>query len=199
MRTMFNTAIAAASLAITAVASVPAHAATLVIDVTDVFSVDEFGSPLNEYGYFDIGADSHVTSIGWDLTFYADSPSWLSEGSFFFGDSTQSVGVFLTPGVGDDFPGTASYSGSGDLVDLGLDFNVGSDGLLYVEAYEGFDDYFGDWDGVYLGGTLTVGYDPADVTPSVPEPATWAMMIAGFGLTGTALRRRQTVKVSFAA
>ena len=25
---------------------------------------------------------------------------------------------------------------------------------------------------------------------AVPEPATWAMMITGFGLAGTALRRR---------
>jgi hypothetical protein len=29
-------------------------------------------------------------------------------------------------------------------------------------------------------------------TPGVPEPATWAMMIVGFGLAGTALRRRAT-------
>lgn len=31
----------------------------------------------------------------------------------------------------------------------------------------------------------------------VPEPATWAMMLAGFGLAGTALRR-QRIRVSFA-
>jgi hypothetical protein len=29
-------------------------------------------------------------------------------------------------------------------------------------------------------------------TPVIPEPATWAMMIAGFGLVGAAMRRRQT-------
>ena len=28
------------------------------------------------------------------------------------------------------------------------------------------------------------------VNPTVPEPATWALMIAGFGLVGTAMRRR---------
>ena len=34
---------------------------------------------------------------------------------------------------------------------------------------------------------------------AVPEPATWAMMLAGFGLTGAALRRRrQQATVSFA-
>ena len=32
---------------------------------------------------------------------------------------------------------------------------------------------------------------------SVPEPATWALMILGFGMTGAALRRRQA-KVAFA-
>lgn len=35
---------------------------------------------------------------------------------------------------------------------------------------------------------LAAGYD---LTPSVPEPAAWALMIAGFGLTGAALRRRR--------
>lgn len=38
-----------------------------------------------------------------------------------------------------------------------------------------------------------IGYDVA-----VPEPATWAMMIAGFGFVGAAMRRRRrTVQVSF--
>ncbi len=31
----------------------------------------------------------------------------------------------------------------------------------------------------------------------VPEPATWAMMIAGFGVMGTAMRRRTPARVSF--
>ncbi len=37
----------------------------------------------------------------------------------------------------------------------------------------------------------------ATITPSVPEPATWAMMIAGFGMVGGAMRRR-SVSVRFA-
>jgi len=35
-------------------------------------------------------------------------------------------------------------------------------------------------------------------TPAVPEPATWAMMLAGFGTVGYAMRRRRNVAVSFA-
>jgi PEP-CTERM motif len=35
--------------------------------------------------------------------------------------------------------------------------------------------------------------------PAVPEPATWAMMLAGFGLVGASLRRsKQTVRVKYA-
>jgi hypothetical protein len=33
---------------------------------------------------------------------------------------------------------------------------------------------------------------------AVPEPATWAMMISGFGLAGAAMRRRAKVNVAFA-
>ena len=36
------------------------------------------------------------------------------------------------------------------------------------------------------------------VTAAVPEPATWAMMIAGFGLVGFAMRRRQKMAVRVA-
>ena len=58
---------------------------------------------------------------------------------------------------------------------------------------------------VNFGGAANfVGFDNITLgaaTPggAVPEPATWAMMLAGFGLTGAALRRRrQQATVSFA-
>ena len=35
-------------------------------------------------------------------------------------------------------------------------------------------------------------FDPTAVTADVPEPASWALMIAGFGFVGGALRRRRT-------
>jgi hypothetical protein len=41
-------------------------------------------------------------------------------------------------------------------------------------------------------GVVTIGG-----TPAVPEPATWAMMIGGFGLIGATMRRRST-KIAFA-
>ena len=41
---------------------------------------------------------------------------------------------------------------------------------------------------------ITFGSD----TPGVPEPATWAMMIGGFGLVGAAMRRRRPTARAFA-
>jgi hypothetical protein len=34
--------------------------------------------------------------------------------------------------------------------------------------------------------------------PGIPEPATWAMMIFGFGAVGGAVRRRTKVREAFA-
>ena len=38
-----------------------------------------------------------------------------------------------------------------------------------------------------------VAVDNLDYTADVPEPASWAMMIGGFGLVGSAMRRRRAV------
>ena len=37
-----------------------------------------------------------------------------------------------------------------------------------------------------------------EATAAIPEPATWAMMLAGFGAMGVAMRRRRNVTISFA-
>lgn len=50
---------------------------------------------------------------------------------------------------------------------------------------------------------LTVGYKPYNLyidasgtSLGVPEPSTWAMLIVGFGLTGSAVRRRRLFKLA---
>ena len=61
-------------------------------------------------------------------------------------------------------------------------------------------------DGAYSGNdfgiddiTLTRSSgDNQDIRPAVPEPASWAMMVGGFGLVGAALRRRQRKALRFA-
>jgi len=51
------------------------------------------------------------------------------------------------------------------------------------------------WHGLTIG-VARLASDPDP--DAVPEPATWAMMIAGFGLAGAAMRRRARSRISFA-
>jgi len=46
------------------------------------------------------------------------------------------------------------------------------------------------------GSSGFVLYQTGTTPPAVPEPATWAMMIGGFGLIGIALRRRRRVRTT---
>lgn len=49
------------------------------------------------------------------------------------------------------------------------------------------------------GGSISRGWSldfTTDAVAAVPEPATWAMMLAGFGMVGFAARRRSSVKTT---
>lgn len=167
----------------------PVGLATVVhdFDVSGIYSNDGYGSPNNEVFNLDVGANSWVTGIGWDVSIYAAPPGWLSDMEVAFEDSAQSTGVFLTVGLGDDFSGSGSYSSGGlvDLVGLGLQFQVGADGKLRMEFFESFDDYIDDWDGLWESGTLSV-----QVT-AVPEPGTYALTLLGLAGIAVVARRRR--------
>jgi PEP-CTERM motif len=72
-----------------------------------------------------------------------------------------------------------------------------SDGIDYFAVVTSF---FNNGSGAF---TLTISgpgdiIGPFDAPPTVPEPASWALMIAGFGLVGSAMRRRTTMRVTYA-
>lgn len=183
MKSVLASAIVAASL------SCAADAATLVVDVTGAQSHYDFGTAGNQVETYFIGAGSTITDVSYDVSITAFSPSYLSEATLAFTSSDVDAGdgVFLAPGFADAHSGTGNYADSANLVDLGLDFSVGDDGLLRLEYFEDYDDASINPDAVWNSGTVTFTYTPAD-TGAVPEPATWAMMISGFGLVGGTLR-----------
>ena len=175
-----------------------ASAATLVVDVSGSESYFNFGTAGNDVDSYFIGANSHVTGVAYAVNITAFPASWLSEAGVAFTDSAITAGVNLRPGTGVNSPGTQSFAGAADLVDLGLDFSVGTDGLLRLEYFESFDDGNVSPDAVWNSGTLTFTYDA--VAGAIPEPASWALLILGFGAIGGAMRspRRQAVRAAYA-
>jgi len=146
-------------------------------------------------------ADSIITSVSFSANLTAFSPSWLSELTLSFENADQTDGVFFNPGFNDDNPGTATYNGFADLVDLDLSFAVGADGILRLEFFEGFDDFDGP-DGIWNFGTITFGVETVggEVPPGeVPEPATGLLLGAGLGMMGYASRRRQAARKAASA
>lgn len=62
--------------------------------------------------------------------------------------------------------------------------------LLFVGASMTEFSKKSGWDGFKIRALTVDTVPPPPPPPAVPEPATWAMMIAGFGLVGGALRRQ---------
>jgi hypothetical protein len=83
-----------------------------------------------------------------------------------------------------------SIGGYGALVE-GLDYlTAGTDLEIVVGGAGGYGDFDGLWGAGGGGGSFIY------TGTFVPEPATWAMMIVGIGLSGAALRRRREAPVS---
>lgn len=168
--------------------SASAFAAPITVTFSDVGSHGEIGDPDNVVNLVDVGANATITSVAFELVLTAFDPSYLSEMVVAFESSDFADGVFFTPGFGDDGPGTASYTGYADLVALGLDFQVGADGLLRIEFFESWDDYWGYADGTWSG-SFTFGVDTGSGPSPVPEPASVMLLAAGLAAMRHAGRR----------
>jgi hypothetical protein len=74
-------------------------------------------------------------------------------------------------------------------------------GIRSVRAFDAQGDEIALAEGGRFELIGSSGFDFWDASPgsqpeSVPEPASWAMMLAGFGLIGTAIRRRKPVSLA---
>lgn len=172
-------------------------AAPLAVNVSGIESHGLYGDETNTVLTFNVGANSIITTVSYTFNLTAFSPSYLSELTLAFEDASQATGIFFNPGVFDENPGTGTYSGFADLVDLGLSFAVGADGILRLEFFEtDFDDIDGA-DGIWNFGTITFGVEPASA--EVPEPATGLLLGAGLAMMGYANRRRQAARKAASA
>jgi len=100
---------------------------------------------------------------------------------------------------------TQAITGSFPYTNLGgLSYSVGTTSYNFFTYYDGKNyetnsDINPGGDDSNIAGTFSQ-IVPTSVTASVPEPATWAMMLAGFAMVGFGLRsrRKQTVRVTYA-
>ncbi|WP_235976504.1 PEPxxWA-CTERM sorting domain-containing protein [Sandaracinobacteroides hominis] len=108
-------------------------------------------------------------------------------GAGFF-DAAQSTGItaFARDGT---LLGTVTNNGTG-IEFLGL-VATGSKGIAGV-----FLDLVGSEPAGFAIDNVRFGVRGQVVVPGVPEPATWGMMIVGFGLVGLAARRRGFAKIT---
>ena len=83
-------------------------------------------------------------------------------------------------------------SGGGAFIN-GQIASVNSYGLSFGEDfgdfYPGLNSSWGEFSG-YVPTNIHAGFIAAAQLGGVPEPATWALMILGFGAVGGAMRRR---------
>jgi PEP-CTERM motif-containing protein len=108
----------------------------------------------------------------------------------------EAVLAFTSPSVD-----AASTGGTADYFAFGGVFTAGS--LIWDNPVQNFTTAdgstfsvsFGDLRGVTFGSNaiapVTITVD--SVAAAVPEPASWALMIGGFGMAGAMLRRRQSL------
>lgn len=155
----------------------------LAIDVSGVYTNAGEGNPANTVRFYQLNPGALVDEVSWAMDLQAFAPSWLSEMTISFLTS-DGGGVYLTPAVGDDFPGAGNYADSARLSDFGLQFNVAADGLLRVEFFESFNDSSVDPDGLFVSGHITF-------SNVVPEPSTYGLMALGLMAVGALVRRRR--------
>lgn len=171
-----------------------AFAGQIDFNVAGVQSNSEMFSSDNNVFNFNVGANNHVIGLSYNFNVTAFEPSYLSELQFIFSNSALTDGVIYTPGVGDDHPGTATYTDIVDLIAEGLDFSVGADGILRLEFAEDFSDELFP-DGVYNFGNISFFLENDLVPPSndVPEPGSVLLLGVGLAALGYTSRRRRAV------
>jgi hypothetical protein len=146
-------------------------------------------------GNFDFNENSFFVN-GIEIGNWSDVPTYYTngDGSTVFSSST---------GFGNDILSTGFFALT-DLTKLGdIYASLSSGTLAYtLTDTDPFDNFYDFTQGVD-GGLINVGTGPVVTPPpvsgAVPEPTTWAMMIAGFGAAAAAMRRRRhKTLVSFA-
>ena len=155
--------------------------ANLVLSGDAVLTFELLGSESGYDDSFDAGAVSYTENSGFT--------SW---GSILLGSSSFAAGslagdlLFSSLGGVDATVGDAGFG-----IFWGPNTNFAATNVFYI----GYDDQITNPDDDNHDDLIL----RVTVTPAVPEPGTWAMMLLGFGAAGYAMRRRRAPVLAQAA
>ncbi len=168
---------AAASVAALAVAQ-PASAAYSLFNTN---GGDGYVTPITG-GYDIFGSDDGTPD---NFTAYLDTATKTQTLAFNYTYTTNDLGGSFFDPAGFYRDGTL-FSVSPDSLEYGQ--SISGVFKIRVQAGQTFGFFIYSADSSFGRGDIAVV--PSTATAGVPEPASWALMIAGFGLTGAAMRRR---------
>jgi PEP-CTERM motif len=158
-------------------------------DLAGLFTLSEATTVESVEGYINGGAGSTGT-----ITIYGNGPTPSAANILFTGSFTTSEAP--NPGAWQGVFGQNWNLGAGSYW-----VSFSSDGAhgMFAGAPNPFSAYAFTNNGTWFQFPLNIGIRISGGAggPIVPEPTSWAMMIAGFGLVGGVMRRRVT-KVSYA-
>ncbi len=193
--------------AIGAIGSAPATAAAVVTyswtttsqgfglnlgqPTTATFDVPLSAVISGKINYSDIG-NIQLAYPGLTFNAYTQSSGGLDNATFV--NPATGAFIYQSPNQG---LAVIGYQG-GLFSDSFLSITVGTPNATFTGVADQFNALK---NGGPFAGFPTAGYWTARfpiVTPGVPEPATWAMMIVGFGAVGGAMRRRRSRATNFA-
>ena len=174
----------------------------------------------NVYGFFQAKPGLGGSAVGAFANLYFDlNPPVMDGSDLGFEIGASGITAFIPgrngqPGFNTVLdPSLYSVFASGNVVEVALSNSLFTGAIPTLIYYPG-QTFPGAGDAITLRISQTFGYSAAggatygpdrlgaitiggNADSAVPEPATWAMMIAGFGLVGGAMRRRK-VSVAFA-
>ncbi len=169
-----------------------ANYASVNISLSTTMFGDETGTPLSADFSSNVGADALLVYRG-AISFTAPISDGFEyivnfDNAFRYDPSMGNLLLDVTIPVGSDVDGPGFFLASYDTA------NSFNDGVYSVNSV--FDG--AATSGIAnTAGTITQ-FTGTALADAVPEPATWAMMIGGFGMAGGAMRRRRvSTKISF--
>lgn len=202
------------AFAVLASASALALAAPASAQVVNFDTIDTFTTVDSYYA----GGTSGTGQTGPDLGIVFQTGDWIT---------TTQYGQTSSPNLAYSASG-AGYVNFLAGITTGLNFSYGAFANSSLSIYDGLsgsgtllgtfqlaqnDPYNFDFVAlpfsgiahsvVITSGETQFGWDDltfGSLTPgAIPEPATWALMLLGFGLVGAAMRRRTTATIAFAS